>query len=88
MGKPLTGAGSCPSKPLPVKKLLGIDTGLYTLGQNSDVTNERQEALEIADEPGHKSFNAIQLIVNFKGAHGSGQDPAFSSQQGDQRSHE
>ena len=53
---------------------------LYTLGQNSDITSERQEALEIAEDPDHKSFNARQLILNFKGAHGSGQDLVFPSQ--------
>ena len=48
---------------------------------NSDSTSKRQKALEIAEDPDYKNLNGRQLILNFKGAHGSGQDPVSPNQQ-------
>ena len=58
--------------PEKVKKILGVDRELFTPGVNSDRTSKRQEALEIAEDPDYRYLNARQLILNLKGAHGSG----------------
>ena len=59
------------------QKLLGINKQLTTPGKNADVTEARQEALEILEEPERGRKNARQTMLMHKQGHGTGTNPEF-----------
>ena len=59
------------------RKLLGENLELHTPGSDARKTEERQAALEISDDPDVAGYNARQIMVKYKEAHGSGQDLDF-----------
>ena len=62
-----------------LKKLLGIDLELSTPGDNQEKTHERQEALDIVEDPANRGLNARQLILKYKQPHASGEHLTFPS---------
>lgn len=60
-----------------IKKLLGINMELHTPGKDQQSTDDRNLALEILAEHGHKRLNARQLLLKIKQAPGSGVDLVF-----------
>ena len=63
------------------KKLLGVDEELYTPGCNADVTEGREEAIEIIDHPERQGRNARQTMLKHKQGHGAGVDLTFPDAQ-------
>ena len=63
-----------------IKKLLGVNMELHTPGKDQQSTDDRNLALEILAEPGHKWLNARQILLKIKQAHGSGVDLIFPTQ--------
>ena len=59
-----------------IKKLLGIDHSLDKLGPNADVTDEREQAIQIIQQGTAVGLNARQIMLTFKEANGSGTDPS------------
>ena len=60
-----------------IKKLLGENVELYTTGSDARKTEERQVAAEILEDPIVEGFNARQIMLKFKAAHGSGSNQDF-----------
>jgi len=62
------------------KRLLGINRTLHTPGTNAEETEKREMALEILEEPSRSRRNARRIMLEFKGAHGTGIDPDFPTE--------
>lgn len=56
------------------RKLLDENLALHTPGSDARKTEERQAALEINEDPEVAGYNARQIMLKYKEAHGSGQD--------------
>ena len=54
------------------RKLLGENIELHTPGSDARKTEERQAAVDILEDPEVESFNARQIMLEHKAAHGSG----------------
>ena len=59
------------------RKLLGGNLELHTPGSNRRKTDEREAAVEIIQDPEVDGYNARQVLLNHKAAHGSGNNPTF-----------
>ena len=59
------------------RKPLGENLALHTPGSDARKTEERQAAFEITEDPEVAGFNARQIMLRHKEAHGSGQDLVF-----------
>ena len=62
-----------------VKKILGVNIALHKPGKDADVTEKRQQALELIDHPERRGRNARQTMMMHKGGHGTGRTPDFPS---------
>ena len=60
-----------------IKRLLGYDCELRRPGINARITEQREAAVEICDNQELEGYNARQIMLKHKGAHGSGIDLTF-----------
>jgi len=65
-----------------VKTLLGYDDTLKKPGKNADVTRAREAAIEILEDPQAKGYNARQILLKQKEAHGAGVNLTFPDADG------
>ena len=56
---------------------MGENVELHTFGSDARKTEERQAALEITEDPEVEGFNARQIMLKHKAAHGSGSNLDF-----------
>ena len=61
-----------------IRKLLGENLELQTPGSNARITEQREAAAEICHSPELEGYNARQIMLKHKGAHGSGVNLTFS----------
>ena len=59
------------------RKLLGKKRELNTPGSNARITQGRQEAVDLLEDPEAEGLTARQLMLKHKAAHGSGNDPTY-----------
>ena len=57
--------------------MFGENRELYTPGSDARKTQERQAAVDILEDPEVEGFNARQVMLKHKAAHGSGSDLTF-----------
>ena len=57
--------------------MLGENLELHTPGSDARKSEERQAALGISDDPDVEGYNARQIMLRHKEAHGSGQNVKF-----------
>ena len=60
-----------------VKTLLGYDDTLTKSGTNADITRAREETIDILKDPQVKGYNARQILLKLKEAHGAGVNLTF-----------
>ena len=56
---------------------MGENVELHTPGSDARKTEERQAAIEIMEDPGVEGYNARQIMLKHKAAHGSGSNLDF-----------
>ena len=56
---------------------MGENVELHTPGSDARKTEERRAALEITEDPEVEGFNARQIMLKHKAAHGSGSNLDF-----------
>ena len=64
------------------KRLLGHDCELQTPGSDARITEQREAASEICENPELEGYNARQIMLKHKGAHGSGTNLVFPGRDG------